>query len=410
VRFVDCNGLAGAAACGFIQSGFELAARVGTLKLGAENMRANRALVGWDWEDQFSDDFTDWHIPDDVQVIVGTPPCSSWSTLTSQKYRGAGADVLKHTAALVGYAGRVAPEIVAFESVQQAYTTGREYMQVLRGKLEADTGQQYNLFHIKHNAASLGAAAQRKRYWWLASRIPFGMDPPVPRRVPTLLESIGDLRGLKSTWEKQPYVYPETWWSSRRRSPDGAVDGHQIRTLTHERRIRSLLDALDGEWPAGWREEDALRTVYQRYGKLPDVWKNREPGLVKKNFELGPNQTVRWHGNRPARVLTGAAMDQAIHPTELRLFTLREAFRIQGWPDHWRLWPSRDVATHPLWAGKAAPVDAARWLGVWVKQALDGQPGSMRGTPVGDREFLLDSTHNYRLAPYELGRRHPSAR
>lgn len=404
MRFIDCNGLAGAMSYGFIQAGFELTGRVGTLKLGAENMRNNRPLVGWDWRDQFSDDPTEWHIPDDVQVVCGTPPCSSWSTMTNNKYRGADADVLKHTAAVIAYASRVAPEIIAFESVQQAYTTGREYMVELRDKLEANTGLNYGLYHVKHNNASLGGAAQRKRYFWLASRIPFGVEPSVPQRVPTLMESIGDLQGLKSTWEKQPYVYPETWWSSRRRSADGAVDGHVIRRLTHEKRVRSLVEALDGYWPQGWRVEDALREVYKRYGKLPPEWATQEEKLRTKNFELGFNQMVRWHGDRPARVLTGAAMSQAMHPTELRMFTLRETMRIQGWPDSWRLWPSRDVKSHVLWAGKAVPVDAARWLGVWVKRALEGTPGSMRGVPVGDREYLLDSTHYYNLTPFEQGR------
>lgn len=408
MRFVDVNGLAGGSALGFIQAGFTLTHRTGELKLGAENMRANRPLTGWDWEDDFSPDPTDWHVPDDIQVVSGNPPCSAWSTMTLQKYRGQGADVLKHTNDLVQYAGRIAPPIVAFESVQQAFTTGREHMQLLRAKLEADTGYEYDLYHVKHNNASLGGASQRKRYWWVASRIPFGMDPPVPIRVPTLMESIGDLRGLRSTWENQPYVYPQTWWSSRHRSADGAVDGHAIRLLMHEKRIRALLDALDGDWPQGWKEEDACRAIYAKHGRLPDEWATQEARLVSKNFTMGPNQTARWYSDKPGRVLTGAALDQAIHPTELRLFTLREAMRIQGFPDTWKLWPSRAVATAPLWPGKGVPVGTARWLGVWAKRALEGQPGSMRGVPLGDREYLLDSTHNYKLAPYEEGRLHPA--
>lgn len=392
---------------GLIQAGGELVHRCGTLKLGSENMRANRPLTGWDWEDQFSQDYTDWHVPGDIDVVCGTPPCSGYSTLTRGDLRGMDAAVNFHMNSLINYAGRVAPPIVAFESVQQAFTTGREHMQILRAKLEADTGLQYDLYHVKHNGAVLGEAAQRKRYFWVASRIPFGMDPPVPLRIPSLMESIGDLRGLRSTWEKQPYVYPETWWSSRRRSADGAVDGHAIRRLMHEKRIRALLDALDGDWPQGWKEQDACRAIYLKYGRLPDEWAGKEARLVAKNFAMGPNQTARWHGDKPARVLTGAALDQAIHPTELRLFTMREAMRIQGWPDNWRLWPIRDVATAPLFPGKGVPVGAARWLGVWIKRALEGQPGSMRGIPLKNREYLLDSTHNYRYTPYEEGRLHP---
>lgn len=405
-RFVDCNGLAGAVAVGLIQAGMELTARVGTLNLGHQNMRANRQITGWAWEDEFSDDPLEWHIPKDVQLVGGSPPCAGYSTLSRADFRGQNSAANIHMEKLVTYAGRVKPEIAFFECVQQAYTTGRTHMQDLRARLEHETGYEYNLYHVKHNNAALGGAAQRKRYWWVAARVPFGMDPPVPYRVPDLMESIGDLRGLADTWEKQPYLYPDTWWSSRRRSADGAVDGMKARKMTHAKRVEALLHWLDGEWPQGWREQDAVKAVYDKYGRLPDIWKSQEERLVKRNFDMGFSQMCRWKGDEPARVLTGGALDQAMHPTENRMLTLREAMRIQGWPDTWRLWPSRNVAQHTLWSGKGVPVDASRWLGVWLKRSLEGNPGSMRGVPVGDREFLLDSTHNYRMAPAIQGRRY----
>lgn len=406
IRFIDCNGLAGGVAVGFLQAGMQLAGRVGDLKLGHENMRANRPITGWDWEDEFSENPMDWHIPKDAQVVGGSPPCAGFSTMSRAEFRGIDSPANIHMKRLIQYAERVAPEMVAFESVQQAYTGGRELMTRFRKQLSDSTGYEYNLYHMLHNNASLGGAAQRKRYFFVASRVPFGVDPPVPTRVPDLIESIGDLRGLADTWEKQPYVYPETWWSSRRRSADGAVDGMKARQLTHAKRVEELLHWIDGYWPQGWRTQDAVKYCYDKYGRLPDTWKTQEDRLVKRNFDMGFNQMVRWRGDRPARVLTGAAMDQAMHPTENRMFTLRECMRIQGWPDNWRLWGVRDVATHTLFSGKGVPVDASRWLGVWIKRSLEGNPGSMRGIPDGDHEFLIDSTHNYRLTPPQLGRRY----
>lgn len=404
-RFVDCNGLAGGMSLGFIQAGLTLAHRCGDLKLGAKNFKANRQITGWDWEDQFSEDPTDWHVPNDVDVVMGSPPCAGFSTMTRAEFRGINSPANIHMKRLMQYAGRVAPKIVAFESVQQAYSGGRELMTLLRDKLEADTGYEYNLYHVLHNVATLGGAAQRKRYFFVASRIPFGMDPPIPYRVPTLLESIGDLRGLSSTWERQPYVYPDTWWSSRRRSADGTVDGHKAKALTHAKRIAQLVDALDGHWPEGWREEDAVKAIYKRDGCLPSLWQPSLERLLSRNFDMGFNQMGRWYGDQPARVLTGSALDQAMHPTETRMFTFREAMRIQGWPDNWKLWPMRKVPSHSLFAGKGVSVDAGRWLGIAIREALEGTPGYMKGLPDGDREFTFNSTKNYKLAPLQLGRR-----
>ncbi len=403
--FVDCNGLAGGVAVGLIQAGLELQHRVGTLNLGHQNMRANRQITGWKWEDEFSDDPREWYAPR-VDVVAGSPPCAGYSTLSRADFRGQDSAANVHMEKLITYAGRVAPKIVAFECVQQAYTTGRAHMQTLRARLEAESGHQYALHHVKHNNAALGGAAQRKRYWFVAARIPFGMDPPVPHRVPTLMESIGDLRGLSDTWEKQPYKYPDSWWSSRRRSADGTVDGHKMRKMTHAMRIDDIIHWNEGYWPQGWREQDAVKYCYDKYGRLPDSWKTSEARLVARNFDMGFSQMCRWHEDMPARVLTGAALDQAMHPTENRMFTFREAMRIQGWPDNWRLWPSRNNAQHGLWPGKGVPVDASRWLGVYMKRALEGNPGSMSGVPVGDREYLIDSTHNYRMAPAIQGRKY----
>lgn len=404
-RFISCNGLGGAGELGFVQMGFKLMHRCGTLDLGAKNVRANRHIMGWDWEDEFSDDPNDWDVPKGIDVIYGNPPCSGFSTFSRKDFRGKDSKANDHMKALVAYMGRVKPTIGAFESVQQAYTGGCGFMRELRDKLEAEAGVEYTLYHVLHNNLTLGGAAQRKRYFWVVSQVPFGLDPPIPVMVPTLMESIGDLQGLQNTWEKQPYVYPETWWSSRRRAPDGAVDGHARRILTHAKRVQALVDALDGEWPQGWREQDAVKAVYERYGRLPPEWSTQEARLVAADFNMGISQMVRWRGDKPARVLTGGALDQAMHPTENRLFTLREAMRIQGFPDNWRLWPLRGVASMGRVPGKGVPVDAGRWLAHWVKQALDGSPGSMRGISSGDREYVFNSTHNYRLVTPRMGRK-----
>jgi len=390
---------------GFVQNEFELIHRCGTLSLGEQNVKANRPLIGWDWEQERSDNPADWWVPEDVSVVAGSPPCSGYSTMSRADFRGEDSAANVHMNAFVSYAARVAPTIATFESVQQAYTTGRKHMQKLRGQMEEVTGKKYSLYHVLHNNLTVGGAAQRKRYFWLVSQVPFGIDPPIPHMVPTLHESIGDLEGMALTWEKQPYRRPETWWSSRRRADDGATDGHEPRRLTHAVRLRELLEWIDYEWPQGWREEDAVRECWRRHGKLPPSWDTQVDRLRNRNFDMGFNQLIRWHSHKPARVLTGNALDQAMHPIEPRTFTLREAMRIQGFPDNWRLAGLRDVKSIGVVPGKGVPVDASRWLAHWIRRSLEGRPGSMKGIPDGDREYVFRGTHNYRLVPAREGRR-----
>jgi site-specific DNA-cytosine methylase len=400
LRMVDCNGLGGGMMLGFHQNDFELLYRCGDLNLGAPIVEANRHIVGWDWKSHFTPRPDEWWVPDNVDMVVGSPPCAGFSTMSSREFRGIDSKANDHMKKFVAYAGRVAPAVAAFESVQQAFSQGRELMTLLRDKLEADTGHKYDLYHVLHNNASVGGAAVRARYFWMASRVPFGVEYPVPDKVPTLMESIGDLTHLQMTWEKQPYRAPDTWWSSRRRSPQGVVDGHITKGKIHDQRVRALMQWIDYQWAPGERLEDALLRCYRRYGKLPAEWKDAEPSIVKKNFELGFNQAKRWYPNRPAFVLTGAALEQAIHPTEPRTFTYREAMRIQGMPDDWRLWPVRDYKRLSICPGKGVPVDASRWFGHWVSESFAGRPGSMRGVPDRDRdrEYVLQVDKGYKQA------------
>lgn len=406
MRFVDCNGLGGGMALGIIEAGFTLTHKCGDLDLGSINMDANRHITGWEWEFEKSPDPRDWYVPDDVDVVAGSPPCSGFSTLSRADFRGSDSAANKHMHSFVEYAARVKPKIAVFESVQHAFGTGRDLMQALRDKIETISGYQYDLTHLMHNSASNGGAANRPRYFWVAHRVPFGVEYPKPEVVPTFLESIGDLRGLAQTWESQPYRYPETWWSTRRRNPNGTVDGHMGRNhLTHAKRIQALLDALDGEWPQGWREQDAVKHIYDKYGTLPDIWKTQQDRLVNRNFDMGFNQMMRWPADRPCRVITGGALGQAMHPTENRLLTNREAARIQGFPDYWNLWPLRNErGLHRIW-GKGVPLDSSRWLGYWMKRALDGDPGTMIGAPIGDRERLLQVDKGFKQA-LSRGMRH----
>lgn len=413
LRMVDCQGLGGGMLLGFHQNGVQLTYRCGDLNLGAPTVEANRHILGWEWKSDFSRDPADWIVQPDIDLVVGSPPCAGFSALSAKEFRGVNSKANEHMRKFVAFAGRQAPAVAAFESVQQAFSQGRSLMTELRDKLEAETGHRYDLYHVLHNNASVGGAAVRARYFWMASRIPFGVEYPVPDAIPTVMESIGDLQRLQMTWERQPYRAPDTWWASRRRSPTGTVDGHTTRMKLHDRRIRQLCDMLDGDWFGGETLGVALQRCYERHGTLPETWKDAEARILSRKFDMGFTQPKRWKPGRPAFVITGDALQQAVHPTEPRGFTYREAMRIQGFPDDWRLWPVRDYKPLYLTPGKGVPVDASRWFGHWVAQAFAGRPGSMQGVPDRDRdrEFILQVDKGYKTAlarggyrPHELMR------
>ena len=134
--------------------------------------------------------------------------------MTDQRHRGVDAKVNACMWALMEYAAKIKPTVVVMESVRLAYSGGRGMMTDLRAKLEELSGLKYELYHVFQDAIELGGAARRPRYFWVASRVPFGVNYPRVR-TPVLREIWDDLQGHALTWQHQPYRRPANWWAER---------------------------------------------------------------------------------------------------------------------------------------------------------------------------------------------------
>jgi site-specific DNA-cytosine methylase len=393
-RAVDCQGFAGGFTLGMVQAGFTL---VGKREMkggfGVANCEANRHLLGTQWRSEAVDP-EQWSAPD-ADVVFGNPPCSGFSVMSSPAFRGADSKINHCMWAFVEFASRVRPQIAVFESVQNAFTStdGHVLMRRLREDLETRTGLRYTLHHVRHNAIAVGGAAVRRRYFWLVSQVPFGVERPRLPQYPVLNDVIGDLAPLSLTWQKQPYRAPASWWATTRLSGDGAVDGHVGLDNPLTRRIADLLDNID--WPAGVAIGEACRLHWDEHGKLPDSFAGLEEKIVKNDFQMGFTTPTRWAGDRYGRVVTGGGLHNVIHPFLKRNITHREAARILGFPDDWRILPLRRTPALNITWGKGITVDCGRWIGDWIRAALDGTPGSFGGTEIGEREYDIDTTNDY---------------
>lgn len=393
-RAVDVLGFAGGFTLGVVQAGFKL---VGKRELrggfGVANCEANRALLGDAWVAEACDPEA-WSVPPGgADLVFGNPPCSGFSVMSAKEFRGADSKINHCMWAFADYVARARPQVAVFESVQQARTRsdGIELMRALRRRVEEATGLTWDLYHVRHNAYHLGGPAQRRRYFWVISRVPFGVEPAVPARYPVLNDVIGDLAGLALTWDAQPYRHPPTWWSKERRGDSGVVDGHVGSTSPLIGRVLDLVRSVG--WRPGECISDVCRRSYESTGRLPASFRATEAKIISNDFRMGFTTPVRWHGDRPGRVVTGGSLVMVLHPTEDRMITHREAARLLGFPDDWVAAPLRNVSGLQMTWGKGITVDCGRWIGEWVHRALDESPGGYRGVPLGEREWDIDLTH-----------------
>jgi site-specific DNA-cytosine methylase len=397
-RAVDIMGFAGGFTTGMVQAGFSL---VGKRELyggfGVASCEANRHILGNDWKAETlprNATSTEAWSTVDADVVFGNPPCSGFSVMSNHEFRGADSPINACMWRLIEYAARVRPQIVVFESVQMARTRsdGLGLMRQLRAKLEDLTDESWTLYHVRHNARFVGGVAERRRYFWIASRIPFGVDPDTLTNGNIILnDAIGDLINLEMSWDAQPYNRePSPWVNQHVVSTQGVVDGHITRDTPLAQRCVDLTHGV------AWHPDEHLAIVARRYwdayAKLPDSWKYTEEKVVKSDFQLGYTTPTRWNGNRPSRVVTGAAMCCAMHPQLDRMLTHRETARIMGFPDDWKIAPLRHHPGLTMTWGKGITVQCGKWIGTALQHALNGLPDLYHGECIGDREFDINFT------------------
>lgn len=396
---IDVHGFAGGFTLGMAQAGFKLIGKRENLSgFGVENCEANRHLLGYDWRSESTD--PSYWTPLPTTVVFGNPPCSGFSTSSPKHFRGPNSPINQCMWDLVNYAARCGPEgpeVVCFESVQPAFFMGLELMRALRGQLEKSTRRQYALYHVLHNAASVGGAAIRRRYFFMASRVPFGIEYPTIKAVPSLYETIGDLATMQMTWASQPYRRNPSWWAKSLRNQDGIVDGH---TLAYSQSVQRILDLMkEVPWYTNERMIAVAKRCYEKTGVLPESFNSWSLDRYKsRNWEAG-FQPRRWDFNRPAKVVMGNGPHNIIHPSEARTLTVREVSRIMGFPDAWTLQQCKSIRESSAWFGKGITVQCGRWVGEWIRRALEGRPGSFSGESYGDREYIIDVTDTYQDFP-----------
>jgi len=374
MKAVDCQSFAGGFALGVVQAGFELVAkREYPGAFGVAAMEANRHLLGTSWETESADPET-W-TPVKADLVFGNPPCSGFSQRSAVrgklddgsmgwvKFRGIDSEANKCMWALIEYAAKCDPEIVVFESVQGAFRTGRSLMQDLRARLEELTDTEWNLHHVLHNVADLGGAQVRPRYFWVASRIPFGIRISEPIVRATVRDRIGSLSDI----------------------PLDSLDGHVIDDSAQERRIHDF--ASTGEWGEDEMSGDVIRRV-EETGSTFESWNG--PFVTDRGTTQFAPRHLAW--DKPSRVLTGDAPWKIVHPEHPRTLTHREIATLTGFPVEWTCEPYTRKKANSYWWGKGICVEAGQWIATQAYNALEGSPGEYSGEDIGDREFLIDAS------------------
>lgn len=345
-KFIDLFSGIGLGSLGLIRAGFEVAAAVDIDSKACAVYKENlgvEPIVG---------DLRHLSGPDilkraglrrgELSLCVGCPPCQGFSTLRKTRLKKGQRDGRKSL--LRVFAQRVEeilPKIVIFENVR-GITLGanRRYLSDFLAHMRR---LGYHLDFGVLNAAYYGAPQHRLRFILIGSRVCIPRLPEKTHSSPrasdgkprwkTVRDAIGDLPPLEAGQRDENF-------------PLHDAAAHCETVLRIIRRVP----------PDGGGRRSLPRKL----------WLPCHRRLAKKKQRGAESIYGRMRWDAPSPTITTRShipsCGRFVHPVQNRGITLREAARLQGIPDEFKIRaPSKDIAG--MWIGNAMPLVLAEVLG-----------------------------------------------
>lgn len=332
--------------------------------------------------------------PGELDVLFGGPPCQGFSIIGARVVWDERNNLFREALRM---AKALKPRCVVIENVPGLVTlAGGAYLRaILEGLAEAG----YRAACAELLAAQYGAPQMRWRLiiigWRADLEIPAGYGFPQPaaglgsigdllpnctirpqeeRGFVTTREAIGDLPPVQAGEEATRYTGPPAF--------------------PYQSRMREGLDSeLSSHYAARLSEANRARIAMLKPGQ---DWRNLPTDMLPSGMQraLRKDHTRRyrrmtWDGV-PRSVITrfrDPKSGEYTHPEQDRTITIREAARLQGFPDRFTFhgpWTSQYEQV-----GNAVPVQLAEAIGTQVRRCLDGQPGIRLADPFRRRPVPL---------------------
>ncbi len=296
----------------------------------------------------------------DITLIAGGPPC--------QPFSRAGRSAIRH---LVKEGKRdpiderkdlwqvwlrivlaVQPKAVMLENVPDlALGDDLRVVRSIVGKLE-EAGYETHIDVVE--APELGVPQHRQRFILVALKSDTAFEWPSPRPRVNIWQAIGDLPPLGEGTGADDLPYKKPITPFQRRARLGVPD--EDAKVVHDHVARAVRDDD--------REAFRLMTPTTRYSDLPEH-------LRRYRADTFDDKYKRHGKDELARSITAHIAKDGywyIHPTEERTFTVREAARLQTFPDWYRFAGNRTHAYRQI--GNAVPPLLAERIGRRILIAL----------------------------------------
>ena len=350
---VDLFSGAGGLALGVASAGVDVRAHVDSWEPAVETLRANFG------EGHERLNVSDLDAVDLIELcgskpdlLLGGPPCQSFTSAGRR-------DEADPRGTLVGAFSRLAvslrPSLIVFENVEGFLTAGEGTF--VHDLLEPLLDAGYCVRVRKVNLANYGVPQHRKRVFAVASLLG---DPPFPSKTHSAWGAPGAraFHGLP----RAPSVEEALAGLPEPGSNAGPL-GHDLGSVSdlEVQRIAALLPGQTmRDLPDELQHDSYRRRAFRRV----------MDGTPTERRGGAPAGLRRLRGDQPSKAITSAATRELVHPTCDRRITLREAARLQTFPDDFTFCGT--LSEQSTLIGNAVPPCFAAALGAALQAHLSG--------------------------------------
>ena len=335
----------------------------------------------------------------DIEIIAGGPPCQPFSRAGMSKIRSlvrAGIrpehdDRQDLWRAFLEIVLRARPRAVLLENVpDMAIASDTAIVRTLVGELESEG---YAVHTALLRASDHGVPQVRQRFFLVALADSIGYNWPEADRPPaTVSEAISDLPAVEGGWR-----------------PDGGADGFLAYRSVVEPgafvgRARSRLSAADrsriyDHITRPVRDDD--RVIFESMDSTTS-YSEVDESLRRYRADIFDDKYKRLDWDKPSRSITAHIARDGywyIHPEQTRTLTVREAARLQTFPDHVRFAGPPSAAFRQI--GNAVPPLLAERIARSIRQALNRpKPAGVSSTDVSANIAAWFEHKDYLVLPW----------
>lgn len=279
----------------------------------------------------------------DIKILVGCAPCQPYSLMNTKKWIYSWDDIKERSPVdkFASLIREIKPEIVSMENVPGLITNKKS--ESFKNFLQTLDDCWYYVDYKIVNAIEYGIPQTRKRLILVASRLgEIQIIPPTHNKSITVKDVIWDLPRLES-WETSQTDKYHTCQNLT------IINLERLKHMPHDGWDLSMIESK--YWPKCFKKKSGKSYLRNVYGRMY----RDKPAPTMTTFCTG-----LWNG-------------RFWHPEQDRAISVREAARIQTFPDDYQFFPEREpcnIQKASKFIGNAVPIKLGEVVGESIKNHL----------------------------------------